>query len=101
MAPAIGVPLLLETLKTDTHARVRRAALLGVEPFSAANPDILPACLVALRDRQEEVRITAVDIVSRMDDPRAKEAIRVRFKREHDPNVRHALKLAMRRLGEL
>ena len=96
-----SVPLLLETLKTDKHPRVRRAALLGVEPFGASDPDVLPACLVALRDREAEVRITAVDIVSRMDDPRARDAIHARFKREHDPNVRHALKLARRRLGEL
>ena len=95
-----SIPVLLEMLKTDADPRVRRAALLGVEPFSAFDPDILPACLLALRDREAEVRITAVDIVSRMDDPRAKDAIRVRFKREHDPNVRHALRLAMTRLGE-
>ena len=96
-----SVPLLLETLTTDPDVRVRRAALLGVEPFSASDPAVLPACLAALRDRKAEVRITAVDIVSRMDDPRAKDAIRARFKREHDPNVRHALRLAMKRLGEL
>lgn len=97
-APA--VPQLLGVLRADKHPQVRRAALLGLEPLSRANPDILPAFLVALRDRKPEVRMTAVDIVSRIDDPRARSAIRQRNRRERDRNVRRVLSLAMARLGE-
>jgi len=93
-----AVPLLLNALKTDKHPDVRRAALLGLEPLQASSPDILPAFIKALKDKKTEVRMTAVDIVSRIDDPKAKDAIRTRAKREHNGNVRRALTLAMRRL---
>lgn len=95
---AAAVPLLLETLRTDTHPRVRRAALLGLEVLEESDPAILPACIKALRDRDTEVRMTAVDIVSRVDDPRARQAIFSRFKRERREDVRRVLALAMRRL---
>ena len=95
-APA--VPLLLQRLKTDRHPAVRRAALLGLEPFAKADLEILPPLLHALRDRDTEVRMTAVDVVSRIDDPRAREAIRMRNKRERRRDVRRVLSLAMKRL---
>ena len=96
---AAAVPALLKALDEDPNPRVRRAALLGLEPLQPQNPQILPACIAALRDRKPEVRMTAVDVVSRVDDPRAREAILVRNKRERDRNVQRALSLAMKRLG--
>ena len=74
-------------------------ARLGLEPLARANPEILPAFIAALRDRKPEVRMTAVDIVSRIDDPRARKAILLRNKRERDRNVRRVLSLAMTRLN--
>ena len=97
-APA--VPQLLDILRTDQHPQVRRAALLGLEPLARAAPYILPAFIAALRDRKPEVRMTAVDIVSRIDDPRSRAAIRARNRRERDRNVRRVLALAMKRLGD-
>ena len=94
----IAAPRLLQALKTDRQPVVRRAALLGLEPFVKGHPDILPAYLAALRDRSTEVRMTAVDIVSRVDDPAAREAIRLRYKRERGRDVRLVLDLAIRRL---
>ena len=94
-----AVPVLLKTLDEDPHPRVRRAVLLGLEPLQPHHPQILPAFIAALRDRKPEVRMTAVDVVSRVDDPRAREAILVRNKRERDRNVQRALSLAMKRLG--
>ena len=76
-----AIPLLLQTLHTDRKPEVRRAALLGLEPFERTSPKILPAFLSALRDHSTEVRISAVDVVSRIDDPRAREAIRMRNRR--------------------
>lgn len=95
-----AVPLLLQHLKTDRDPAVRRAILLGVEPFAKEHPDILPALLKALRDRHTEVRMTAVDIVSRIDDPRARDAIRLRYKQEWRRDVRRVLALAITRLDE-
>ena len=96
---APSAPVLLQTLREEKHPRVRRAALLGLEPFESANPEILPALLQALRDRNPEVRMTAVDIVSRINAAPAKEAILIRNKREHNHDVRRVLALAMKRLG--
>ena len=93
-----AVPQLLETLRRDKQPLVRRAALLGLEPLARANPEILPAFIAALRDRKPDVRMTAVDIVSRIDDPRARQAILLRNKRERDRNVRRVLSLAMNRI---
>jgi ribosome-associated translation inhibitor RaiA len=97
---AASVPTLLNALRTDKQALVRRAALLGLEPFHKADPDILPAFIKALRDRKTEVRMAAVDVVSRIDDPRAREAILLRNKRERRRDVRRVLSLAVRRLGQ-
>lgn len=94
-----AIPVLLQKLKTDRAPQVRRAALLGLEVFQKMDPAILPAFLQALRDRDTEVRMTAVDAVSRINDPRAREAIQTRYRREHRGDVRRVLELAMKRLG--
>ena len=94
-----AVPLLLEKLQRDRQPRVRLAALLGLEPLEQSSPEILPAFLKALRDRSTEVRMAAVDVVSRVDAPQAREAILMRYKRERRRDVRRVLKLAMNRLG--
>ena len=94
-----SVPLLLDVLHKEKHPRVRRAAILGMEPFAMGDPTILPALIRALRDSTTEVRITAVDVVSRIDDPRAREAIITRYKRERRRDVRRVLELAMKRLS--
>ena len=93
-----AVPVLLERLRTDRQPQVRRAALLGLEPLQSSHPDILPAFVKALRDRSTEVRITAVDIVSRIDDPKAREALLMREKRERRKDVKRVLKLALQRV---
>ena len=95
---AAAVPTLLRTLKTEKDSRVRRAALLGLEPLQQSDPAILPAFIKALRDPKTDVRITAVDIVSRIDSPLAREAIRSRNKREHRRDVQRVLAMAMKRL---
>ena len=95
-----AVPLLLETLRIEKQPRVRRAILLGLEPLQQGDPQILPVFIKALRDKDTEVRMAAVDIVSRVDDPRAREAILLRNKRERRRDVRRVLSMAMRRLGQ-
>lgn len=97
---AAAIPQLLEVLRSDRQARVRRAALLGLEPLQAADPSALPAMLAALDDRATSVRIAAVDMVSRIDDPRAVEAIQQRHQRERRRDVRRVLTAAMRRIDE-
>ncbi len=94
-----AIPLLLDRLRAEKHARVRRAALLGLEPLYSADPSLLPVFISALRDRSTEVRMAAVDVVSRIDHPDARAAILVRKKRERRRDVRRVLELAMRRLG--
>ncbi|MBI2104787.1 MAG: HEAT repeat domain-containing protein [Candidatus Omnitrophica bacterium] len=94
-----AIPQLLQSLRGDRHPAVRRAALLGLEPLREHDPELIPAFIAALRDRHPEVRLTAVDIVSRIDHARAREAIFLRNKRERNRNVRRALSLAMKRLG--
>ena len=96
---AAAAPQLLVVLKNDQHPDVRRAVLLGFEPLYAGDPAIPPALIAALNDRDAEVRMAAVDIVSRMDEPRAREALLVRNRREHNRNVRRVLSLAMKRIG--
>lgn len=96
---AASIPLVRERLSRDRHPQVRRAALLGLEPFVGDHPELVPVFIASLRDRSTEVRIAAVDIVSRIDDPRAREAILIRNRRERRKDVRRVLKLAMKRLG--
>ena len=95
-APA--VPALLQYLQQDKRGRVRRAALLALEPFQPTDPALLPAFIKALRDRDTEVRIAATDVVSRIDDPRAREAILIRMKRERRTDVRRVLGVAVKRV---
>ncbi len=94
-----AVPALLEQLETEKHPRVRRALLLALEPVAAGDPAVLPVFIKSLRDRDTQVRMTAVDIVSRIDDPRAREAVRERHKREGRRDVRRVLEQAMKRIG--
>ena len=94
-----SIPLLTEELSRDKHPQVRRAALLGMEPFVGTHPELVPVFIASLRDGSTEIRMAAVDIVSRIDDPRAREAILMRNRRERRKDVRRVLKLAMRRLG--
>ena len=95
-APA--VPLLLQKLRTDGSPLVRRATLLGLEPLQPADATVLPALLKALRDRSAEVRMAAVDIVSRIDDARAREAVLARYRREDHKDVRRVLQMAIKRI---
>ena len=95
-----AIPQLLQALSVDKQPVVRRAALLGLEPLeqNVLNADVLLAFIKALRDPSTEIRMTAVDIVSRIDHPRAREAILMRYKKEHRRDVRRVLELAMKRL---
>ena len=92
-----AVPLLLERLQGDHHARVRAAALLALEPL--ADPRIPPALIARLQDPDPEVRMAAVDAVSRLNSEQARAAIRVRRRREHHRDVRRVLEQAMKRIG--
>ena len=95
---AAASPRLLEAVTRDRSARVRRAALLGLEPFILENSSILPAALKALRDPEADVRITAADVVSRVDDPQARQALLLRAKRERNKDVRRVIETALKRL---
>ena len=94
-----AVGLLLDRMRHDKHPRVRRAAILGIEPYVQTSPEIVPALIAALRDRDTTVRMAAVDVVSRINDPRARQAILARYKHEGRRDVRRVLNLAMKRLG--
>jgi len=93
-----AVDLLLERLKVDRQPTVRRAALQSLEVFAGQDPRLLPVFIEALRDRSTEVRMAAVDIVSRIDDSRAREAITSRAQKEQRRDVRRVLTLAVERL---
>lgn len=93
-----AVPTLLERLKRERHPRVRVAAVLALEPLQ--DPAILPAFIGKLRDRNREVRMALVDAVSRVNRPEAREAIRLRWRRERDRDVRRVLEEAMKRVAE-
>lgn len=93
-----AVAVLLERLVRDRHPRVRVSTLLALEPLQ--DPAILPIFIKKLRDRNREVRMAAVDAVSRVDQPEAREAIRRRWKRERDRDVRRVLEEAMKRMGQ-
>ena len=95
-----AVPFLLERLRTDREPVVRRAALLGLEPLAKGNSEALAAFLSALRDHDTQVRMAAVDIVSRIDDPKARAALLERNRREHRRDVRRVLSMAMKRIGQ-
>ena len=95
---AAASPMLLDALARDRSARVRRAALLGLEPFVLDNPSILPAYLKALRDPEADVRITAADVVGRINDPQARQALLLRATRERNKDVRRVIEAALNRL---
>ena len=97
-APAI--PVLLEKAAHDRQSDVRLAALLGLEPLRDRDPAIEATFRKALRDRTPEVRMAAADIVSRSPSEDAKAAIRKRWKREWNRDVRRVLADAMKRIGE-
>ena len=96
---AKAIPLLRQRLKTDRRPNVRRAALLGLEPLATQDPRLVDAFIDALADRSPEVRMAAVDVVSRLNEPRAKEAIRRLNKKEPIRDVRRVLKDAVQRVG--
>ena len=93
-----AIDTVLHKLQTDKHPDVRRAALLGLEVFQPMDPRLLPAFISSLTDRHSSVRMTAVDLVSRIDHPDARQAITVRYRREHRRDVRRVLESAMKRL---
>ena len=79
----------------EAHPRVRWSVLLALEPFRETQPELLPLFIRAMRDHDPEVRLAAVDIVSRIDDPAAHEAIQARWRTELHPDVRRLLKRAV------
>jgi HEAT repeat protein len=95
---AKALPLLVERLQRDKHPRVRRAALLGLEPFQPSHHALVDVFIKALHDRNTAVRMTAIDIVSRIDAPQARDALLKRARRERDRDVRRVLKLALERI---
>ena len=96
---ASAIPTLLNALQKDPNPTARRAALFGLEPLQEHDPTILPAFIQALKDRKPEVRIVAVDVVSRIDKPQAKQALLERKHREHNHDVRRVLTQALVRAG--
>ena len=95
-----AVATLIERLKSDRNAYVRLETVLALEPLREPDPSVVtPALIGALRDRNPEVRMAAVDAVSRVGEPEAKAAILMRWKRERDRDVRRVLEAAMKRLG--
>lgn len=92
-----AVPTLIERLKRDRAPRVRVAAVLGLEVLE--DPRVLPALIDRLKDRSAEVRMAAVDSVSRFEQPDAKAAILKRAKRERDRDVRRVLEQAVVRVN--
>ena len=94
-----AIPMLTQHFKTDRSADVRREILLGLEPYAKTHQELLELFLGALTDRQPQVRMTAADIVSRIDDPAADKAIRDRRRREHRKDVRRVLDMAIQRIN--
>ena len=93
-----AIPLLLERLQNDPSARVRVAAVLALEPLE--EPRVLPALIGRLRDRKPEVRMAAIDAVSRINHPDARAAILFRAKRERNRDVQRVLKDAVQRVTQ-
>lgn len=93
-----AVPALLEAYRAEKHSRVRRAILLGLEPLQASDPGVLPVFIDAMRHADQQLCMTAVDIVSRIDHPEARAAVWQRAKKEGRRDVRRVLKAAVARL---
>ena len=91
-----SIPTLVEMLRSDHEQTVRLAALLAIEPFDDAR--VVTELIAALRDRHPYVRMAAVDAVSRIDHPWAKEAIFTRWRREGNRDVRRVLQMALKRI---
>jgi HEAT repeat protein len=98
---AKAVPTVLERLHKRERPAVRVAAVLALEPLQKQDPSVAPALIAALRDRSPQVRMAAVDVVSRIKQPEAKAAILTRWRRERHRDVRRVLELAMKRIGAL
>ncbi len=96
-----AVPTLVERLTKDRSPSVRLQAILALEPFVAQDASSVPPLIKALRDRHAEVRMAAIDVVSRIETAEAQEAIAIRWKRERHRDVRRVLEAAMKRLGKL
>jgi HEAT repeat protein len=92
-----AIPTLLERLQHDKHPKVRVAAILALEPIQDAT--VMPVLIGKLRDRNPTVRMAAADVVSRINQPEARQAIQRRWRRERDRDVRRVLEQAMTRLG--
>ena len=95
-----AVPELLERVQRDRSPAVRLHAILALEPFVAQEASTVPVLIKALRDRQPDVRIAAIDVVSRIDHSEARDALKVRWERERHRDVRRVLESAMQRIGE-
>lgn len=95
-----AVPTLIEYVKQDPKPRVRAAAVLALEPLQRADPSVLAVLIEKLRDRNAEVRMAAVDAVSRVDDPKAQEAVRTRWRRERHRDVRRVLERIFQQRGD-
>jgi HEAT repeat protein len=93
-----AIPDLLKAYPQEKAPRVRRAILFALEPYRAVDAQIAELYYAGLTDRNTETRIAAVDLVSRIDEPRAREAIRRRAKKEWRRDVRRTLKLALARI---
>ena len=94
-----AAPLLLERMKSDKQASVRRSAILGLEPLIEKDATLGPPIIEMLDDRSPEVRIAALDVVSRIHQPEARNAVLARVKREGNPDVRKVLKDAVDRIN--
>jgi HEAT repeat protein len=96
-----AVPDLIERAQHDRHPYVRLQAMLAIEPFVGQEAAAVPVLINALRDRQPDVRMTAIDLVSRIRTSEARDALKVRWERERHRDVRRVLAAAMQRIGEL
>lgn len=93
-----AVPDVIDRLKRDHDPRVRVSAILALEPLQ--NPAILPVFIERLRDRNRDVRMAAADAVSRSKQPEAHAALKRRWRRERDRDVRRILQQAMQRIED-
>lgn len=94
-----AAPYLLEQLRRDKQPRVRVAAILALEPLAVDDPQIVPALIERLRDRKPDVRMAAVDAVSRFDLAEARQAILTRARREQNRDVQRVLAMAVERIS--
>ncbi len=98
---AHAIPTLVERLTKDRVVNVRLAALLALEPLRQYDSSLTLVFIRALRDRDPDIRMAAVDVVSRIDHPIAREAVLTRWRQERHRDVRRVLEDAMKRIGAL